>query len=273
MTNQTETTSAAPKMTEEQRKDMAQRAKAYGRMAVSAFAAEEAAIGRAQLTLMGKVREAADAIGMGLTAAQYDAHFRPAVSRQMTRAVEGGRISEATAAKLTSRLKTATLALLAGFEPNEGEGFNAYCTRASAAFEGEGLKLADGSPVWASKVGRKANADGSKGGKAGGASGAATGSPSGASGGEREVTSGDAFLRACLLTAKGDKKRADALAALMTAPALTARFDRFIAMMSDHGLLEQFDRFAATVQAEREPPRTAMAEALAKAEAKKPKAA
>lgn len=129
-------------------------AKAFTSAAVSAFAGHASTIQKAGLTLMDRVAKAAGAIGKPITAATYDAKCGPLVAKAFEVKVKAEAMTQGTANKVRSQLKLATLAILSNAAtPEPGEGFNAFLARAAECIGA--AKLADGTPVWAAKVGRK----------------------------------------------------------------------------------------------------------------------
>lgn len=269
MTKQTETASApVAQLSKEERAAQVKASKTFARKVTAAFIGNAKALAKVEGSLMDKVRDAC-AVLSPMNAATYDKTVRPFVAKAFDAKVDAGELSADTVPAHVSRTKVATLAILAGFAPNEGEGFKAFCARASEAFTGEGLKLPNGEPVWEGKKGRPAAAKGAAGeGKGAGASGAPTASPAAPSGDEKAVTGGNAFTRACFIAAKENKPRAALLAAMMSTPAHLARFDRFAACLRSRDLTEQLDRFFATIEAENTEAETAIAAAFKAAEAK-----
>lgn len=222
---------------------------------VTAFLKAKKTEDGAQQTLLASVVAQAKAIGRAMSASEYDLTLGRAIAGRFAAAVQKGILTESTAASARSRIKTALLALMAGFAPKAGEGFRAFYDRAGADF----ILTAKigGKPIWEAKAGKKRAAAGSKSGKAGSASGGPTASPQGPAGGEPEVTDANAFQRAALIVCKGSQARAAKLVIVMTS------------------YRAEFDKWAETIIPAPEPrlapnakPDTAMAAALAKAQAK-----
>lgn len=217
---------------------------------VKAFVRSVQSEAKAQQTLLAAVVAQAKVIGRAMSAAEYDLTLGRAISGRFAAAVQKGQLTESTAASARSRIKTALLALLAGFQPKPGEGFRAFYDRAGTDFIP--TAKVGGKPLWPAKTGKPRAAAGSKAGKAGSATG---GKVEGASGTEPEVTDANAFQRAALIVCKGSQARAAKLVVIMTS------------------FRDEFDKWAETVIPAEKPkaavkPDTAMAAALAKAQAK-----
>lgn len=195
---------------------------AFAKATANAFAQDEASRAKASQTLMERVAKAVAHIGKPITASQYDTRLAGIVAKAFAAKVEAGAMTEGTASKTRSQVKTATLAILSNAAtPEPGEGFKAFVSRAAEVMEN--AKLADGTPVWASKVGRKAKV-GKAQARKGGASGAPTGSPQGAP--ERTIPTGRSpEMAAALILTKDNVSRATKLIRVMES--FTAEFDKW----------------------------------------------
>lgn len=195
---------------------------AFAKATANAFAQDEALRAKASQTLMERVAKAVAHIGKPITASQYDTRLSGVVAKAFAAKVEAGAMTEGTASKTRSQVKTATLAILSNAAtPEPGEGFKAFVSRAAEVMAN--AKLADGTPVWASKVGRKAKV-GKAQARKGGASGAPTGSPQGAP--ERTAPTGRSpEIAAAMILCKDNATRAAKLVKVLES--FASEFDKW----------------------------------------------
>ena len=185
----------------------------FARGMASAFASDEASRKKLEGSLMERVAKAVAFIGKPISSAQYDAKVGPALTKAFNAKVEAGAITEGTASKTRSQVKTATLAILASAAtPEPGEGFKTFVARAAERLAT--AKLPDGSPVWVAKVGRPAKQGKAEAKATAKASGAPTASPAAPSGSAGSAAKSPQEAAALILT-KNNAKRA----AILVTPA------------------------------------------------------
>jgi hypothetical protein len=204
---------------------------------------------RANVTLLASVVKAVTALKLkSMSAVQYDRQFRPSFDAALTLRVKRGSLKEASAKVASSRAKSAVLALANGVTPIVGETWGEFLTRASEHLLT--AKLPSGEPVWEAQTKRGPKAGKAKRSKAAQSAGDASSQEGG--------TNVPANLAAALILSGGNRTMAERLVIVAT----TYR--------------DEFNTWAATILddagkaklAPKAKPETAMAAALAKAEAK-----
>lgn len=172
---------------------------------------------KADVDLLNTVSTLCASIGVAISAAQYDKQIKPDLAKAFAKKVALGQIVETTAASYQSRVKTATLAILAKMaEPLAGESFQAFTARVSPMF-GEATLPGSNAKVWDGKVGRAAGS--------GGKASSSTVTPLRAA--SNPETNEPAILAAALIVTGGNRARAEKLAQLF--PAFGDDFDKWTA--------------------------------------------
>lgn len=188
---------------------------------------------KAKRTLLASVAGAVAAIGVPLTAAQYDRQFRPYLNEAFASQVKRNAIRKETADQYASKLKTAVLAILSkSAEPAAGETFWEFYDRAAKALPSATFTVGEGDnaqtvKVWeaSQKRGRKVGATQPK--KTGGGAmpgAVAEANASAANNGEGGFNRSPAMAAALILT-RNNERRAQLLVSILKTHA--ENFDRW----------------------------------------------
>lgn len=189
--------------------------KAFTGACVGAYTSHQDTMTKASATRLEKVSRACGGLPKGLTSQGYDKQVGPALVAAFKVVVDAGKMTEGTASKERSNLKTLVLACLNGFAPGQGEGYGPAVERAGDYLVDR--KNAQGEPIRNAKTGGKPRVPtarkgvGSKGGKSKG-SGAGKLTPVS---GTEPGFKGSPQLAAALILTKNNKARADKLVIIM----------------------------------------------------------